>query len=60
MARGGLTFRENVRLLRSSHDEALAELRRCAGTQFDPMAVRALCAANPVALAHAHAPLASA
>ncbi len=26
-----------------SHDEALDELRRCAGTQFDPVVVRALC-----------------
>ena len=26
-----------------SHDEALDELRRCAGTQFDPAVVRALC-----------------
>ena len=24
-----------------SHEEALAELRRCAGTQFDPAVVRA-------------------
>ena len=27
----------------SAHD-ALAELRRCSGTQFDPVVVRALCA----------------
>ena len=33
-----------------SHEEALAELQRCAGTQFDPVAVKAFCAANPAAL----------
>ena len=27
-----------------SADDALAELRRCSGTQFDPVVVRALCA----------------
>jgi len=41
-----------------THEEALAELKRCAGTQFDPMAVRAFCVANPVALAQT--PIASA
>ncbi len=35
-----------------THEQALAELERCAGSQFDPVAVRAFCAANPVALAH--------
>jgi two-component system cell cycle response regulator len=29
------------------HEEALAELRRCAGTQFDPRIVKAFCRANP-------------
>ena len=33
-----------------SHEAALAELRRCAGSQFDPVAVKAFCAANPAAL----------
>ena len=28
-----------------THDEAVAELHRCAGTQFDPQAVHAFCAA---------------
>ena len=28
-----------------SHDDAVAELRRCAGTQFDPQVVDALLAA---------------
>ncbi len=32
-----------------SHEAALAELRRCAGSQFDPVAVKAFCAANPAA-----------
>jgi two-component system cell cycle response regulator len=41
-----------------SHEEALVELQRCAGTQFDPVAVNAFCAVNPVALAAA--PVASA
>jgi hypothetical protein len=41
-----------------SHEEALAELQRCAGTQFDPVAVNAFCAANPAALSAA--PVASA
>ena len=36
-----------------SHADALAELQRCAGTQFDPAAVEAFCVANPVALAPA-------
>jgi diguanylate cyclase (GGDEF)-like protein len=40
-----------------SHEAALAELRRCAGSQFDPVAVKAFCAANPAALSAA--PLAS-
>ena len=44
--------------MRAAHEQALAELERCAGTQFDPVAVRAFCAANPVALAQT--PLASA
>ncbi|MGH2745547.1 MAG: HD-GYP domain-containing protein, partial [Thermoleophilaceae bacterium] len=30
-----------------SHEEALAELGRCAGTQFEPATVEAFCAANP-------------
>jgi two-component system, cell cycle response regulator len=33
-----------------SHEAALAELQRCAGSQFDPVAVKAFCAANPAAL----------
>jgi diguanylate cyclase (GGDEF)-like protein/putative nucleotidyltransferase with HDIG domain len=33
-----------------SHEAALTELERCAGTQFDPDVVKAFCAANPVAL----------
>jgi len=33
-----------------THEPALAEPRHCAGTQFDPAAVRAFCAANPVAM----------
>lgn len=41
-----------------SHEEALAELQPCARTQFDPLAVKAFCAANPVALSAA--PVASA
>ncbi|MGZ4430734.1 MAG: hypothetical protein ACXVYV_03715 [Gaiellales bacterium] len=31
------------RLLPASHDQALEELRRCAGTQFDPAVVEAAC-----------------
>jgi HD-GYP domain-containing protein (c-di-GMP phosphodiesterase class II) len=27
-----------------THDQALAEIRRCAGTQFDPTVAEALCA----------------
>jgi diguanylate cyclase (GGDEF)-like protein len=41
-----------------SHEAALAELQRCAGSQFDPVAVKAFCAANPAALSAA--PLAAA
>ncbi|HYH87979.1 MAG TPA: diguanylate cyclase [Solirubrobacteraceae bacterium] len=33
-----------------SHDDAIAELRRYAGTQFDARVVDAFCAANPVQL----------
>jgi diguanylate cyclase (GGDEF)-like protein len=36
-----------------SHEVALAELQRCAGSQFDPAVVEAFCAANPVGLGHA-------
>ena len=28
---------------RLGHDDALVELRRCAGTQFDPVVVEAFC-----------------
>ncbi len=31
-----------------SHEAAIAELRRCAGGQFDPAVVVAFCAANRV------------
>ena len=31
-----------------SHDDAIAELQRCAGGQFDPRVVDAFCAGNPV------------
>jgi hypothetical protein len=36
-----------------SHQAALTELQRCAGSQFDPAAVKAFCAADPVGLEHA-------
>ena len=38
-----MTHHRDYRPARCSHDEALAELERCAGTQFDPHVVRVFC-----------------
>ena len=38
-----MTHHRDYRPARCSHDEALAELERCAGTQFDPFVVRVFC-----------------
>jgi HD-GYP domain-containing protein (c-di-GMP phosphodiesterase class II) len=38
-----MTHHRDYRPARCSHAEALAELERCAGTQFDPHVVRVFC-----------------
>jgi HD-GYP domain-containing protein (c-di-GMP phosphodiesterase class II) len=42
------------------HEPALAELRRCAGSQFDPAVVEAFCAEATARLRDAASPVAEA